>query len=553
MMVKPFRNHRDIARCLALAGLALLVCLPMVIWQKIPQTDMRNYYIPMIQAVASRNWAHAYWPLIPPLFPTFAGILAMIFPITAFTAAKLASSLFFAGTVFPLYFLNLRVFGHQRIATGAVLLYIFCDRLLRYGGGGGLDSGKVFFLTLSVFLLIECIHKPTGLKTLGFSFSLAGLSLIRGEGIAVAAVLGGLFLVAEWHSNKKSRQSPVRRLIPVNSLFVLVLTAVLFTPWLMYQYTHTGYPVVDSRQIKFLPFKDIIKNRQELLLKPEPVALTTLRSEPDVESGETQKKNLWDGFFEELIKGVYPLYFLLYVPVIFCRIRKKKWTLAESLLLALGFIHTAILVISLWGNCFQKRYVIAVLPLFLGWAAIGYFRLWDKASAAVKNHHLRLLPRMIVGAVILGMLWSGTSRTRPSSKVHKRNRWALNQACVQWITHHASTYVPVHFRPLKSNQQTYHSGQLPTIVGSIELPVFMSRGEVVCPSHFRHRYTPAQLVRLCKLTKAQFVVIDKEMVGLGIHPEDLLAASEFVLLQSLQAGEQAASIFGFRENLAPAE
>ena len=549
MRFEPFRGHSDINRCLTLASLAMLLCLPMILWQKSPETDVRNYYIPMIQAFASGNWEHAYWPMIPPLFPTFAGILATILPLPAFTVAKLTSSLFFVGTVFPLYFLNARVFDSKKIATCAVLLYMVCDPLLRYGGAGILSSGKVFFLTSSVFFLIESMTKRTFKTAVFFSVSLAGLSLIRGEGIAAAGLIGGLFLVAEWRANQTAFKSFSRRCLPVKFMVVLMMTTALLSPWFMYQYTHVGYPVIDSRQIKFLPFKKMIKNKQELSLPYESGALAALRSAPHPASDATEKYNLWDSLLDQLFKGFYPLYFMLYVPVIFFRMRKKKWTGNESMLLISGVGHTLIILGVLGCAWTQKRYIIAALPLFLGWTAMGFFQVWEKANQVTRNSRSRWLPKGVVGAIILGMLWSGTSRTRPSLNPRKRNRWALNLECARWLADEGSKYQPVHFSPLKSDQNTYHSGQLPTIAASLDLPVFMTHGEIVEPHLFRNHYTADQFIRFCELKRIQFVVLDKKTTGLGEEMADLVKRPEFVLLASFRVGEQSTSILGFCRNL----
>ncbi|MDT8389865.1 MAG: hypothetical protein RRC34_05080 [Lentisphaeria bacterium] len=555
-MSDPSPSHDDMKRCLALASLGLFLCLPMIIWQKLPQTDARNYYIPMIQAFASGNWDHAYWPMIPPLFPTFSGILATLLPLSAFTAAKVASSLFFAGTVFPLYFLTTRVFKNTRVATGAVVLYLFCDRLLRYGAAGILDSGKIFFFTCSVFFLIASIRERTVLRTVFFSLSLAGLSLIRGEGIAIAAVLGGIFLLFELRGNQNAFTSFFRRSIPLQSVFVLALTAALLSPWLFYQFKHVGYPVVDSRQVGFLPFKQVLKNKRALSLPRESAEIKAFRAVPKELSAvprpspaEKNKATLWNRLFEQIFKGFYPLYLLLYVPVIVQRIRKRQWTGPESLLLFLGVAHTLILIISLGGTWVQKRYVIAALPLFLGWAAMGYFRVWDKVNETMKNSRLRLLPKCIVGAVILGMLWSATSRIRPPSKESKTQWLLLNERCVRWLAANSSTYQLPDFPALKSDQGTYHSGQLPTIIGGIDLPVFKTHAETVSPGSYRKHYTPDQFVRLCELKRVQFIVVDKTLTGLGVDLPQLLGRPEFVLLTSLQVGEQSAAILGFRKHL----
>ncbi len=543
----------DLGRCLGFLGLGLLLCLPMILWQTIPQKDAQYYYVPMIRAFALGHWEHAYWPMIPPLFSTFGGLVAMALPVSAFTAAKIVSSLFYAGTIFPLYFLNKRVFN-GKIAVGSVFLYLFCDRLLRYGGAGIIDSGKVFFLTLAVYCLVEFRHRHRWGQSALFGVALAGLALSRGEGIAVSALLLGIALFVELFSGHKKGSWAWRSCLPKHSIFVFAVMLLLLAPWLTYQYHHAGYPVIDRRQISFVPFKELLRNKQELALPTEPAALAELRAEfHPANTVPTDPRSLWERLFVEIFKGFYPLYLLLYLPVILWRWRRRQWTTTESLLLAVALLHTVILVAALGGTWVQKRYVIAALPLLTGWTAIGFFGLFGFARAKTRASKLRFLPATVVVLVALGLLWSATSRTRPSSSRRKQQKLALTKQCAQWLRNQGPNYLLAKSLPLFSDQQTYHNGQCTTVLANSCLPVFLGAGDWICPHNYRRHYSKAQIVRLCRLKEVHFILMEDALSQFGEDFIQLGQEPKFMVMKSFQEGNYSASILGFKENLAITE
>ena len=77
----------DVMKLSGLILLALLLCLPMILFDNHPKKDASMYYLPMIRQFAAGNWDHAYYPMVPPLLPTVGGLLASWIPISVYAAA----------------------------------------------------------------------------------------------------------------------------------------------------------------------------------------------------------------------------------------------------------------------------------------------------------------------------------------------------------------------------------------------------------------------------------------------------------------------------------
>lgn len=230
---------------LGVFGLGLLLCLPMILCERVPTQDTASRYIPMIRELAAGNWRNAFCPRIQPLFPCIGAVLACL-GIPSFTAAKTASTLLFALGVFPVYAIHRDTFG-RTIGRWATVLYMLSPRLVRYGGSGLRDSGKTLFLLAAGYGLITFRRKPSWEAAAWAGGGCVGMILIRGDGLVVAAVSLVVLLLLDLLA------APGRRFrFPARAIGTVAAVGLLISPWVLYEYRVTGVPVTDSRQIPLI-------------------------------------------------------------------------------------------------------------------------------------------------------------------------------------------------------------------------------------------------------------------------------------------------------------
>jgi hypothetical protein len=223
-----------------IALLALAISLALAATSDIPVRDVGLRFAPMAEAFASGDWSFAFHPRVPPLFPVSAGILAYVFGLGGFTAAKIASSLFFAAGVFPLFGVFRRVFDLRTALLGA-LLYALCSHLLRLASSGLRESAKGFAFILAIYGLI-CLYQRRErlLAYIWLAIGSALLTLCRAEGLLFALIfLGFAGLLEFWRMGKPH--------LPWRSGLAFLLGFSLITPALMFNYHVLGYLVPEGR------------------------------------------------------------------------------------------------------------------------------------------------------------------------------------------------------------------------------------------------------------------------------------------------------------------
>ena len=390
---------------------AFLLCLPMILFDNEPVSDLVSRYAPMTDAFANSIWSNAFHPRVPPLFVVTAGIFQKIFYISSEVACKTVSALFFALTVFPLMAL-FRLVYNNRYAVWGGCMYVICSRLLRIAGLGVRDSAKSFFLILAAYGLI-CFIKKMNWKSAAYcGAGCVGLALIRGDSLLFALLFLMALGVSEIYKLKR---------FPIKTMFTGLLFLALISPWLAYEYHHTGWPVTEIRHA-------IVLNR---LLKRKPPELTPIT--PKVTTPQKQaavvatpqkpasvvnkvivrKKN--ESFIKNLIKGFYPQFLIFILPVILFRIYRKKMSKYEWVLLTIVFLHAfgmiAQIAIADKRIFIYKRYLIVATPLMFGWGAIGVRWLYDNIKK-IMSFRYRWICRFALCIAIFVFILDGWSRVR---------------------------------------------------------------------------------------------------------------------------------------------
>ena len=312
------------------------------------------------------------------------------------------STLFFALTIFPLYGIFRTCFSPLTVRI-ALLMAAFASIPLRYGASGLRDSGKGFFYILCVYLLVEVYRKRTDLKNyvfLGIAASL--LALTRTEAPVYAGMFGLSVLGLELWRKKI--------VFPWRSCLCGLTALLLLSPWLAFMYRTTGYPVPEIRYVPLIqkilkpvekpvstlppPARAVPEEKRVQQEKqeqgrgessrpalPEPEKKSQpLPSEKSV-AGESplyqrtaQHQNLnkveeYEGFYKEFLSGViggfFPPLGIFALLGILLRIRSRKWTPEESLVLAALLLH-ALLLETLVGHAHNKEN-ISVHPDKVHW------------------------------------------------------------------------------------------------------------------------------------------------------------------------------------------
>ena len=112
---------------------------------------------------------------------------------------------------------------------------------------------------------------------------------------------------------------------------------------------------------------------------------------------------------------LYQPYLLFIIPVLFVRIRNRKLSPEEFILLLALLIHTIAVIgqiaIADKELSIYKRYLILASPLSFGWAAIGMRWLYDRVRKFLKLKYRSIAKASITGFIIF-FIFNAWSRVR---------------------------------------------------------------------------------------------------------------------------------------------
>lgn len=243
----------------------LLLLLPALLFSELPKLDVACRYAPMAEAFAAGDWEFAFHPRVTPLLPVCAGILAKLFPVSGWAACQMASALFLALSVFPVFFAIRRIYGFGN-AVFASALIPFCSYLMRLGCFGLRETAAVFGASLLLYaaaLLHDSGRRPGGY--LAFAFGAAVLLLSRGDTALFVAAASLALLVWDF----------IRHRHPLRSLAAGALVLLILLPQMCYNWRMIGWPVPEYRHAmvlrrvsKKLPLLDKLRNPEPRLPLP---------------------------------------------------------------------------------------------------------------------------------------------------------------------------------------------------------------------------------------------------------------------------------------------
>lgn len=165
-------------------------------------------------------------------------------------------------------------------------------------------------------------------------------------------------------------------------------------------------------------------------------------------------------FLISIFRGSYPLFSIFAFLVVIYRIRKRQWTVYETILLSI-FILSFLLqifqnVIGIRELFISRRYLMPFAPLMFGWAAWGLCELYRKLSFTWQK-----LVMILAGLAIIALIWDGA---RPTLKSYTNKKKRIERKAVkiasEWIR---NDYKGEKYGPAQSQAHFYFSALRPRV------------------------------------------------------------------------------------------
>ena len=424
----------------------LLLALPLAYFADMPERDVATRYAPMAEAFAAGKWAYAFHPRIPMLYPVLCGVLVRLGGITGFTAAKLLSVGCFAASVFPLFSVMKRIFG-ERLATGALLVYIVNPFLLRLAGTGLRENMKCLLLILIVHAIFLIREDPDSFARYLYLGLGAGIVMItRSEMILFCGlVLFGVMLwEARWSMDavrSESAANPEKKKyipVPYRSLAGTLLTAgLVFLPAVV-NHAVFGLPTPEVRYLTLFesafgrapslpdaalivaltPFamaaaaKILARIFAGKRLKPMLIACGILSAAflavLFVRLMLRADSEVMKEFFMTFERAFDPLWTAPALVGLAFRLRDRVFSPGEKLLLAFIAVYTGVIAIQLLYEqtlTFSVRYLLPVSPLGFGWTFCGVTVIAGLLARYLPRISMRTAMTVLLCAYVLGALF----------------------------------------------------------------------------------------------------------------------------------------------------
>jgi hypothetical protein len=365
--------------------------------------DVANCYAPMVRDIGNGKFHQAfkeYW-MIAPLLQTFAGILCYL-GIEPYTATIIISGIFYILTIFPLYSL-LRRFTTDNYAAWGVFAYIIAPKIIRFSGTGILNSGRNLFAVWATYLLLSFFDDYKFKKLIWLGVSLAGLALIRGEGIGFIPLFGLMFVGLFFFKHKAHISfSQLVKLVEYGAIVGIVILAII-SPRLIQMYQDNGYPVIDRRQSHYLYFllgkpPKVIKAKSSI----KPIATTSEQLKPskmgqrveppilnkkaqnvlsdhqnnnqiiaDTKSSKPSRLQHLQRFITNVSRGSYEFYLFFALIGLILIIKRRQWNYEYYILLTVAVFNG----LMFYDISIAYRYFTLNLLLFMPFTLVGIIAL----------------------------------------------------------------------------------------------------------------------------------------------------------------------------------
>lgn len=349
-------------------GLIMLELLIFLIVNPVFFRDSSEY-LAALDAFRLHHWDLAFPPHLPTFYTGLAGPLCQI-GIEPVRALVLISGVFTALTIFPLFGLLKKMLPEKQAAWGGILFALFPD-IIHCGVAPLIDSGRFFFLTASLYLIFSMpTDKISWRKLCLLGLSYGALALVRAEGICFVAITTLLYCVLLYKDLFWKKKFSFRNL-GRTALFILLPVILMFlicSPRMYQMQRLTGYPCLDSRQIK--PIKKITDRIIFKQKDPSTLATDTEKKAPE---NNRWKKRYWKNFFSSL-NILYLPFSLLGLLLLLCR---KKMTIYHWLMLLTMLLNS---VLHYGLQAAAGRYFLANIIFLLPFTITGYTVVFEEAK-----------------------------------------------------------------------------------------------------------------------------------------------------------------------------
>lgn len=426
---------------------ALLLAVPLAYFADMPERDIATRYAPMAEAFAEGNWAYAFHPRIPMLYPTLCGMLVWLGGITGFTAAKFLSVACFAASVFPLFSVMRRVFG-ERIACGALLVYIVNPFMLRLAGTGLRENMKCLLLVLIVHAIFLIMENPDSFaRYLYLGLGAGTVMITRSEMILFCGVVlfGVMLREARWSLNAVRNgfeaEHAKKKFIPVpyRSLACTLLAAgLVFLPAVV---NHAVFGLA-TPEVRYLQIFEKVFGRAPSLIDAAMIAGLTpfamaaaAKILARIFAGKSMKPMLivcgvlfatflavlfirqmlradsevMKEFLLTFERAFDPLWTAPALVGLAFRLRDCEFSSGEKLLLAFIAVHTGVVAAQLLFYdrtlTFSVRYLLPVSPLGFGWTFCGVTVIAGLLARYLPHVSIRAALNVLLVAYVLGALF----------------------------------------------------------------------------------------------------------------------------------------------------
>lgn len=479
--------------------------------------DTAAYYSRMAQAFIESDYSRAFFHGMPPLTPFFAGVIGKL-GFTGWGAMKLVSGVFFVLAAYWTFRLG-RLFYAYEVARWFPVLFVGCSKLLRYGMAGQLEAAKMFFLFLSFEQAIIYARNRRLRNLLVTAISGALLALSRNECIGYLPALVLILAVAEWifpHVKDLTWRARMSRFVWRSFLCCLIML-LIWSPWLLYQKSATGYPLLSSKHIpilaRFVPFHELRNsaylkelhecNQKGLEIRGEdPFATHTSL----IEAFRNPVPTTVPFKLINSVKGIYLRYFIFAIVGCVILVKRRQWRREDGVILTIIAYHYLMLW-SLTPNILG-RLVIPIIPFYFGWVVHGYQGIVVLLKKAVdKGEIVHQGVVVFLSFYFLLMVGDGMSSVRKSL----RGKDSAEIAVGAWIDENRTR---LDVNPTPSLQSgllpgAYHNGKQPVVATAKPQISYWAKTELVLANLFRGMNTE-QFVQFLRKNSTDVVVVDDD-------------------------------------------
>lgn len=367
-------------------------------------------YTTMAHYFGLGDYARGFLDGIPPLFPVIGGLLCKL-GIPAQYATHIASCSFCILTIFPLY-LFLCFFLEKKYAAWGCMFYLFAPKILRFGMASQIEGARFFFFILPIYFVFSFVKNKKNITLVWLGVSLALAALIRGEGIIFVPIMLFALILLLWKGNKyRISTNFIMKALGCSAISILVMSVVI-APRMYQVYTHTGYPVLDTREA------GIVKNYSQRIrsffvsstsseIMPDG-SNQTISFDPDNRGYIFSFKRVFS-FLNRFSAGTFELYEILFVFGAFFLLWQRKWTLEHSIMLMIVIGNAFVFYFTV----LTYRYFLVNILLLMPFIVTGYVCILN----IVKKHRtIHILFLTTVLFVALGQIENGMADSLESKR-----------------------------------------------------------------------------------------------------------------------------------------